>query len=75
MCLAVPTQVIEIGQNDIATVELGGVHEYVSLALLDNVTVGDYVIVHVGYALTRLSPEEADKTLTLMIEAGLLAKA
>ena len=42
----------------------------VSLALVDGVAVGDYVIVHVGYALTRLDPEEAERTLALFAEAG-----
>jgi len=72
MCLAVPTKVIQIDNNDIAIVELDGVKKAVSIALLDEVAVGDYVIVHVGYALTRLSPEEAAKTLQLMTEVGIL---
>jgi hydrogenase assembly chaperone HypC/HupF len=42
----------------------------ISLALVDDVAVGDYVIVHVGYALTRLDPEEAEKTLALFAELG-----
>jgi hydrogenase expression/formation protein HypC len=47
------------------------VRKEVSLALLDGTQVGDYVIVHVGYALTRLDPGEAEQTLALMAEAGL----
>ena len=42
----------------------------ISLALVDDVAVGDYVIVHVGYALTRLDPDEAERTLALFAEAG-----
>lgn len=42
----------------------------ISLALLDDVAIGDYVIVHVGYALTKLDPEEAEKTLALFAEMG-----
>ncbi len=68
MCLAIPTQVVELLENDGAVVELGGVRKEVSLALVDGVAVGDYVIVHVGFALSRLDPEEAAKTLALFAE-------
>lgn len=71
MCLAIPARVVEIAENDQAIVDLGGVRKDVSMALVEDVAVGDYVIVHVGYALTRLDPEEAEKTLALMAEAGL----
>lgn len=72
MCLAIPARVVEIGADDQATVDLGGVRKDISLALVDGVSVGDYVILHVGYALTRLDPEEAEKTLAVMAEAGVL---
>jgi hydrogenase expression/formation protein HypC len=75
MCLAIPARVVEIQENDQAIVDLGGVRKDVSLALVEGVEVGDYVIVHVGYALTRLDPEEAEKTLALMAEAGLMERA
>lgn len=75
MCLAIPARVVEIQENDQAIVDLGGVRKDVSLALVEGVAVGDYVIVHVGYALTLLDPEEAEKTLALMAETGLLAQA
>ena len=75
MCLAIPARVVELQDNDIAIVDLGGVRKDVSLALVEDVAVGDYVIVHVGYALTRLDPEEAQKTLALMAEAGLANSA
>lgn len=75
MCLAIPARVVEIAENDQAIVDLGGVRKDVSLALVEDVQVGDYVIVHVGYALTRLDPEEAEKTLALMAEAGLTEQA
>ncbi len=75
MCLAIPARVAEILGPDQAVVDLGGVRKPISLALVDDVNVGDYVIVHVGYALTRLDPEEAEKTLRLMVEAGLLHDA
>ncbi len=75
MCLAIPARVVELAAGDVAIVDLGGVRKDVSLALLEDVAVGDYVIVHVGYALTRLDPEEAEKTLALMAEAGLMEPA
>ena len=75
MCLAIPARVVEINDNDLAIVDLGGVRKDISLALVEDVAVGDYVIVHVGYALTRLDPEEAAKTLALMAEAGLTEQA
>lgn len=68
MCLAIPARVAEIQENDLAMVELGGVLKQISLAMLDDVAVGDYVIVHVGYAINRLDPEEAAKTLALFAE-------
>jgi hydrogenase expression/formation protein HypC len=75
MCLAIPARVVEIKENDQAIVDLGGVRKDISLALVEGVAVGDYVIVHVGYALTLLDPEEAEKTLALMAEAGLMEQA
>ncbi len=66
MCLAVPVRIIEMRSPDTAIVELDGVQQEVSLALLDEVQVGDYVIVHVGFALAKLDPEEAERTLALM---------
>jgi hydrogenase expression/formation protein HypC len=71
MCLAIPARVAELTDSDQAIVDLGGVRKEISLALVEGVSVGDYVIVHVGYALTRLDPDEAEKTLALMAEAGL----
>jgi len=65
MCLALPVKVIELGANETAIVDLGGVNKEISLALLDDVNVGDYVILHVGYALSKLDPDEAEKTLAL----------
>jgi hydrogenase expression/formation protein HypC len=68
MCLAIPARVAELLDNDCAMVELGGVRKEISLALVDGVNVGDYVIVHVGYALSRLDPDEAAITLALFAE-------
>ena len=68
MCLAIPVRVVEVGADDTAIVDLGGVTKEISLALLSDVQVGDYVILHVGYALSKLDPEEAEKTLALFAE-------
>ena len=70
MCLAIPAQVVELRDGDNAVVDLAGVRKEISLALVDHVAVGDYVIVHVGYALNKLDPEEAAKTLALFAELG-----
>ena len=72
MCLALPAKVVAIDeQTDMATVALGEVKKDVSLALVDDVQVGDYVLVHVGYALNKVSAEEAELTLKLFAQAGL----
>ena len=65
MCLAIPAQVIELIDAEQAIVDMDGVRRRISTALLDTVAVGDYVIVHVGYALERLDPAEAAATLRL----------
>jgi len=68
MCLALPVRVVELGPAETAIVDLGGVRKEISLALLDDVSIGDYVILHAGYALSKLDPEEAEKTLALFAE-------
>ena len=74
MCLALPARVVDIeAGGDNATVEVGGIRKAISLALLEDVRVDDYVLIHVGYALNRISEEEAQRTLALFAEAGLLA--
>jgi len=73
MCLALPARVVSIDNaSDMATVALGEVKREISLALVDDVHEGDYVLIHVGYALNKVSEEEAEKTLALFAEAGLL---
>ncbi|MCP4487928.1 MAG: HypC/HybG/HupF family hydrogenase formation chaperone [Gammaproteobacteria bacterium] len=73
MCLALPARIISMDEtSDIATVALGEVKREVSLALVDDVSVNDYVLIHVGYALNKVSEEEAEKTLALFAEVGLL---
>ena len=68
MCLAIPVRVERLLDNELAVVELDGLRKEISLALVDGVREGDYVILHVGYALTRLDPEEAERTLALFAE-------
>ncbi len=75
MCLALPVRVVELRDGDLAVVDAGGVRKEVSVALVDGVAAGDYVIVHVGHALTRLDPAEAERTLALFASAGLAAAA
>ncbi len=69
MCLAVPARVVELHEGPSATVDLGGVRQRVSVALVDDVAVGDFVIIHVGHALGKLDADEAHRTLELL--AGL----
>ena len=75
MCLALPARITEIHDDDSATVTLGGVRKQVSLALIEDAAVGDYVVVHVGYALSKLDPAEAERTLALLtsLDAGATA--
>ncbi len=71
MCLALPAEIVEIDPVlDNATVSLEGVKKQISLALVEDVAVGDFVLVHVGYALSKVSREEAEKTLQLMAQVG-----
>lgn len=70
MCLALPALVTELLPDDHAKVNLGGVTKTVSLALVSDVKPGDYVIVHVGYALSVIDAEEAARTLELFRELG-----
>jgi hydrogenase expression/formation protein HypC len=70
MCLAIPIRVEELLGDDMARVTLGGVSKIVSIALLEDVRPGDYVLLHAGFALTRLDPDEAVRTLALMREAA-----
>ena len=70
MCLAVPGQVLNIEDDQLrtATVSFGGVTKSVSLALVPEAGVGDYVIVHVGFAISKLDEEAARRTLEIYAE-------
>ena len=74
MCLAVPMKVVEIEEGT-AICEVDGVRREGSLMMLDDVAVGDYVLLHAGFAIEKIDPEEAQKTLEIfreVLEAGLL---
>lgn len=66
MCLAIPVPIVELRPPGEAVIEQDGVRRVISTAFVEPIAVGDYVILHVGYALTRLDPEEARLTLQAM---------
>lgn len=72
MCLAIPGKIIEIvdEENSIAKVEVGGVRRNVNIGMLDEVRVGEYVLIHVGFAMSRIDEQEAQETLRLLYELG-----
>jgi hydrogenase expression/formation protein HypC len=70
MCLAIPAEVTELLGDDMARVAIDGVGKIISVALIEDLKVGDYVIIHVGYALTKIDPDEAQRTLALLAEIG-----
>ncbi|MDD2500350.1 MAG: HypC/HybG/HupF family hydrogenase formation chaperone [Geobacter sp.] len=68
MCLGVPMQILEIN-DDMVVAEIDGVQREASLMMLgEPVAVGDYVIVHAGFAISRIDPAEAEETLRIMRE-------
>ncbi len=68
MCLALPACIIELRENELGIADLGGVRKEISLALVEDVQAGDYVIIHAGYALSKLDTAEAEATLRLFAE-------
>ncbi|HET9531386.1 MAG TPA: HypC/HybG/HupF family hydrogenase formation chaperone [Blastocatellia bacterium] len=72
MCLAIPGKIIEIvdEENQIAKVEVGGVRRNVNIGMLDDVRVGDYVLIHVGFAMSKVDEKEAEETLRLLRDLG-----
>ena len=76
MCLAIPARVVEIdSETDMATVALGEVRKTISLALVEGVGIDDYVLIHVGYAINKIDQQEAERTLQLFAEAGVIEGA
>jgi hydrogenase expression/formation protein HypC len=72
MCVAVPAEIVEIKEFDVAVIEIGGARKNVSLMLIDGVEVGDFVLVHAGFAIDKIDEQEAQTTMALLEElAGL----
>ncbi|MHA1833524.1 MAG: HypC/HybG/HupF family hydrogenase formation chaperone [Candidatus Baldrarchaeia archaeon] len=69
MCLAVPAKVLEI-KGDRGVVDFGGIRREVNLSLIDDVKVGDYVLIHVGFAIQKLERKEAEEILKLWREVS-----
>ncbi len=73
MCLAIPARIVSVDEAaDMATVTLGNVKKDISIALVEDVQVDDYVLLHVGYALHKISEEEAARTLAMFDEAEIM---
>lgn len=74
MCLAIPGKIVEIvdAENHIAKVDVSGVKRNVNIAMLDNedARIGDYVLIHVGFAISKIDEREAEETLRLLREIG-----
>ncbi len=72
MCLAIPGKIVEIvdAANFIAKVEIGGVRRGVNIGMLDDIKIGDYVLVHVGFAMSKVDEREAEETLRTLQELG-----
>lgn len=73
MCLAIPAKLVELRADERAMVNLGGIRKEVSIELVPQAQVGDYVIVHVGHAIGMIDPDEAERTLALFGEMSALA--
>lgn len=74
MCLAVPVQVVSVDGNE-AEVEIGGVKRKVSITLTPDARVGDYVLLHTGYAISVIDEAEAQETLKLLTDMIILGDA
>lgn len=75
MCLAIPGRVLETeqeGESRLGRVDFGGTSRQVSLDLVPEADVGDYVIVHVGFAISKVDEQEAQRTLELLEQMGAL---
>ena len=72
MCLAIPGQIIalEDAVNHLATVEVAGVRRRINVGLVDSVQAGDWVLIHVGFAMSRIDEAEAMATHRLLVEMG-----
>ncbi len=73
MCLAIPSKVVKIIAG-MATIDVDGVKREVSLLLLEDVKVGEYVIVHAGFAIHKIDEKDALESLKLLKEAAALVE-
>jgi hydrogenase expression/formation protein HypC len=71
MCLAIPSKIVKI-ENNVATIDVDGVQREASLLLVENPEVGDYVVVHAGFAINKINEEDALESLKLLREAASL---
>ncbi len=71
MCLAIPSKIVKIEDN-VATIDVDGVQREASLLLIENPKVGEYVIVHAGFAINKINEEDAMESLKLLREAASL---
>ncbi len=71
MCLAIPSKIVKIEDN-VATIDVDGVKREASLLLVENPKIGDYVIVHAGFAINKINEEDALESLKLLKEAASL---
>lgn len=67
MCLSIPAKVISINEND-AIVSIGGAEKLASLQLVEDVKIGDYILLHCGFAIQKLSIEDAEETMKIIRE-------
>lgn len=75
MCLAIPAEILTVDElTNQAEVGIGQVKKTVSLALVDDVQPGDFVLLHVGFAIAKIDKQEAERTLLLFEETGMLAE-
>jgi hydrogenase expression/formation protein HypC len=73
MCLAIPSKIVEI-KNDMATIDVDGVERKVSLLLLESAVVGEYVIVHAGFAIQKIDETAAKESLAILRELAALTE-
>jgi hydrogenase expression/formation protein HypC len=78
MCLAIPGRIVEVNEDGLmrmGRVDFGGVTREICLAYVPEAQIGDYVIVHVGFAISQLDEDEAQETIQLLMESGILGEA
>lgn len=66
MCLGIPARIVSLGDATLAEVDIGGVQREVDLTLVPDAAVGDYVLIHVGYAIQKIDENQANETLRLL---------